>query len=165
VRRPFAVLWLATLLFYLGFQLLLPVIPLYAARVGADEALVGFVMGAFAFAAMVLRPLAGDLVDRIGRWPLVLLGTGIFALASAGYATVATIPGLKGEHGRLGEEGQEAERTLVSLRASHETGVRERERLARELAEVQERHDAAMRERHHAGEELEAILRRFRTSA
>jgi hypothetical protein len=53
----------------------------------------------------------------------------------------------------------------VSLRASHETGVRERERLARELAEVQERHDAAMRERHRAGEELEAILRRFRTSA
>jgi MFS family permease len=94
VGRPFAVLWLATLLFFLGFQLLLPVIPLYATRLGAREAHVGVIMGAFAFAAMVLRPLAGDLADRIGRRPLVLLGTGIFLLASAGYVLVATLPAL-----------------------------------------------------------------------
>jgi MFS family permease len=94
VRRPFGVLWLATLLFYLGFQLLLPVMPLYATQLGASEAQVGLVMGGFAFAAMLLRPLAGELADRIGRRPLVLLGTGIFALASAGYAAIATVPGL-----------------------------------------------------------------------
>jgi MFS family permease len=94
VRRAFVVLWLATLLFYLGFQLLLPVIPLYAASLGAREADVGFIMGAFAFAAMVLRPLAGDLADRLGRRPLVLLGTAIFALAPLGYAAVGSIPGL-----------------------------------------------------------------------
>ena len=69
VRRPFVVLWLATLLFYLGFQLLLPVIPLYAARLGAGEAHVGFIIGVFALAAMVPRPIAGDLADRIGADP------------------------------------------------------------------------------------------------
>ena len=94
MRRPFVVLWLATLLFYLGFQLLLPVIPLYAARLGAGEAHVGFIIGVFALAAMVPRPIAGDLADRIGRRPLVLLGTAIFALAPLGYAAVGTIPGL-----------------------------------------------------------------------
>lgn len=94
MRSPFAVLWLATLLFYLGFQLLLPVVPLYAAELGAGEAHVGFIVGAFALAAMVPRPLAGDLADRIGRRPLVLLGTAIFALAPLGYVVVATIPGL-----------------------------------------------------------------------
>jgi MFS family permease len=94
VPRPFAVLWLATLLFYLGFQLLLPVIPLYATRLGAREADVGFIIGAFALTAMALRPLAGDLADRIGRRPLVLLGTGIFALAPLGYTVVGTVPGL-----------------------------------------------------------------------
>jgi MFS family permease len=94
VRRPFVVLWLATLLFYLGFQLLLPVIPLYAAQLGAGEAHVGFIIGVFALAAMVPRPIAGDLADRIGRRPLVLLGTAIFALAPLGYAVVETIPGL-----------------------------------------------------------------------
>ena len=94
MRRPFAVLWLATFLFFLGFQLLLPVVPLYATQLGAREAHVGFIIGAFALTAMVLRPLAGDLADRLGRRPLVLLGTAIFALAPLGYAAVGSILGL-----------------------------------------------------------------------
>jgi MFS family permease len=92
VPRPFVVLWLATFLFYLGFQLLLPVVPLYAVHLGAREAHVGLIMGAFALAAMVPRPLAGELADRIGRRPFVLLGTAIFALAPLGYAAAGTIP-------------------------------------------------------------------------
>jgi len=94
VTRPFLVLWCATLLFYLGFQLLLPITPLYATALGAREAEVGLIMGSFALAAMVLRPLAGDLADRIGRRPLVLLGTAIFMLAPVGYALVGTVPAL-----------------------------------------------------------------------
>jgi MFS family permease len=43
---------------------------------------------------MVLRPLAGDLADRIGRRPLVLLGTAIFALAPLGSLAIGTVPGL-----------------------------------------------------------------------
>lgn len=93
-RRVFALLWVATFLFYGGFQLLLPVMPLYAARLGGREAHVGFIIGVFAFAAMLLRPVAGDLADRVGRRPLVLLGTAIFALAPLGYAAVETIPAL-----------------------------------------------------------------------
>jgi MFS family permease len=92
--RPFAVLWGATFLFYLGFQLLLPVLPLYAASLGGREADVGLIIGVFALAAMLLRPIAGDLADRVGRRPLVLLGTAIFALAPLGYAAVRTIPAL-----------------------------------------------------------------------
>jgi MFS family permease len=94
VQRPFVVLWLATLLFYLGFQLLLPVMPLYATELGAREAHVGLIIGIFALAAMVLRPIAGDLADRVGRRPLVLLGAAIFLLAPLGYAVVRTVPGL-----------------------------------------------------------------------
>jgi MFS family permease len=94
VQRPFVVLWLATLLFYLGFQLLLPVMPLYATELGAREAHVGLIIGIFALAAMVLRPIAGDLADRLGRRPLVLLGAVIFLLAPLGYAVVRTVPGL-----------------------------------------------------------------------
>ena len=94
MRRSFVVLWLATLLFYLGFQLLLPVMPLYATALGAREAHVGLIIGVFALAAMLLRPVAGDLADRLGRRPLVLLGSAIFALAPLGYAAVGTISGL-----------------------------------------------------------------------
>jgi MFS family permease len=94
VTRPFLALWGTTLLFYLGFQLLLPVVPLYAAALGAREAQVGLIMGIFALSAMVLRPVAGDLADRIGRRPLVLLGTAIFLIAPVGYALVGGIPAL-----------------------------------------------------------------------
>ena len=62
------------------------------------------------------------------------------------------------------DEQTNVERALVTLRAAHETLLRERQRLERELADMQERHEAVMRERHRAGEELEAILRRFRAS-
>ena len=79
--------------------------PLYAAWLGAREADVGFIIGVFALAAMVVRPLAGDLADRIGRRPLVLLGTAIFALAPLGYLAIGTIPG------------------LLLLRAFHGTGM------------------------------------------
>jgi MFS family permease len=94
VGRPFVVLWLATLLFYLGFQLLLPVVPLYAVHLGARETHVGLIVAAFALAALVPRPLAGELADRVGRRPFVLLGTAIFALAPLGYAAAGTIPAL-----------------------------------------------------------------------
>ncbi len=85
-------LWLATFLFYFGFQLLLPVVPLYAASLGGQEADVGLIIGVFALAAMLLRPVAGELADRVGRRPLVLLGTGIFALAPLGYAAARSVP-------------------------------------------------------------------------
>jgi multidrug resistance protein len=75
-------------------MVLLPVMPLYAASLGGREAHVGFIIGVFALAAMVPRPIAGELADRVGRRPLVLLGTAIFALASLGYVAVHTLPAL-----------------------------------------------------------------------
>jgi MFS family permease len=92
--RPFALLCASSLLFYLSFQLLLPVVPLYAARLGAREGHVGLIIGVFAFAAMLLRPVAGELADRAGRRPLVLAGAAIFAAASAAYAAVPTLGAL-----------------------------------------------------------------------
>lgn len=92
--RPFVVLWLSNLLFYLSFQLLLPVVPLYAASLGGREADVGLIIGVFAFAAMVLRPVAGRLADRVGRRPLVLAGALVFAVASSAYPVVDGIPAL-----------------------------------------------------------------------
>jgi MFS family permease len=86
--RPFVLLYVATFLFYLSFQMLLPIIPLYATALGGRESQIGIVMGIFAFAAMLLRPVAGELADRLGRYPLVLAGSAIFATAAIAYPTV-----------------------------------------------------------------------------
>ena len=76
---------MATFLFYLGFQMLIPVMPLYAAHLGAGEGQIGLIIGVFAFSAMFLRPVTGELADRIGRYPLVLAGSAIFAAAAIAY--------------------------------------------------------------------------------
>jgi MFS family permease len=55
---------------------------------------VGLIIGVFAFAAMVLRPVASRLADRVGRRPLVLAGALVFAVASASYPAVDGTPAL-----------------------------------------------------------------------
>ncbi len=69
-----------------GFALLLPLIPLYATRFGADAFTVGILIAAFAFAQMVAAPLWGRLSDRIGRRPVIL---GAQALSAAAFVTFA----------------------------------------------------------------------------
>ena len=93
-RRPFVLLCASSFFFYLSSQLILPVVPLYAAELGGREADVGLIVGVFAFSAMVFRPLAGWLADRVGRRPLVLLGPAVFAGASLAYPVVGSIPTL-----------------------------------------------------------------------
>ena len=74
VGSPFRALWLAVFLFYLSFQLLVPVVPLYAVRLGASDVQLGLLTGLFAGPAMLLRPVVGQLTDSLGRRPLILLG-------------------------------------------------------------------------------------------
>lgn len=91
---PFLALWIASFLFYLSFQLVIPVVPLYAVGLGAGEAQLGLITGVFAFTAMLLRPVVGRLIDRLGRRPLILLGSAIFALAPLGYAAAGGLAAL-----------------------------------------------------------------------
>jgi MFS family permease len=52
------------------------------------------VLGAFAFAAMLVRPWAGWAADRHGRRPLMLAGALVFALASPAYSLTTGVAGL-----------------------------------------------------------------------
>ena len=55
---------------------------------------VGIVAGAFAFTAVIARPLAGRLTDEHGRRAVVLVGATVSAFAGALYFLPAGIPGL-----------------------------------------------------------------------
>lgn len=69
-----------------GFALLLPLVPLYATRFGADAFAVGILIASFAFAQMVAAPLWGRLSDRVGRRPVIL---GAQALSASAFVTFA----------------------------------------------------------------------------
>lgn len=78
-------LQLGTLLFaifidMLGFGIVMPILPRYAESLGAPAWQIGWVMGIFSLAQLIMLPFWGYLSDRIGRKPVLvisMLGTAV----------------------------------------------------------------------------------------
>ncbi len=76
MKRPHRSLLLITLFVFvdvLGFSLILPLLPYYAATFGATPEVVGLILGANALAQLVGAPILGRLSDRFGRKPLLVV--------------------------------------------------------------------------------------------
>lgn len=56
-----------------------PLLPIFAATLGASDILLGFIVSVSTLTGMVLKPLVGVLSDRWGRRAWLLLGTAFFA--------------------------------------------------------------------------------------
>ena len=91
----FAGVFVACLLAFLGLGAVLPVLPRYVkGPIGSTDVAVGLVTGAFAFTAVVCRPLGGRLADARGRRLVVMTGALLSALAGALYFVPLGVPGL-----------------------------------------------------------------------
>jgi MFS family permease len=73
----------------IGFAMVLPLLPFYAVRLGAEEWMVGPLVAAFAVAQLASAPIWGRVSDRYGRRPVILAGLlgGAVAYAIFGLAT------------------------------------------------------------------------------
>jgi len=58
----------------IGFAMVLPLLPFYAVRLGAEEWMVGPLVATFAVAQLASAPLWGRVSDRYGRRPVILAG-------------------------------------------------------------------------------------------
>src|SRR5216117_4414976 len=72
----------------LGLTIILPLLPFYAESMGATPATVGLLVSAYAICQLLAGPPLGQLSDRVGRRPVLLvsqMGTfaGFLMLASA----------------------------------------------------------------------------------
>ena len=56
-----------------------PLLPLYAASLGASELLIGYVVSVSTMTGMLTKPLFGLLSDRMGRRLWIFIGLGLFA--------------------------------------------------------------------------------------
>ena len=92
--RPFILICLATLFFYLSFYLILPIMPLYVASLGGTPMQLGLIIGLFSAVAMVVRPPAGWIIDSRGSRLVLMAGMVIFLLASLGYVLVRSVDGI-----------------------------------------------------------------------
>ncbi|HXE58456.1 MAG TPA: MFS transporter, partial [Gemmatimonadales bacterium] len=57
-----------------GFGIVLPILPSYAARYDVSDAAIGALVGSFSLMQLLFAPAWGRLSDRIGRRPVLLVG-------------------------------------------------------------------------------------------
>ena len=65
-----------------------PLLPLFAAGLGANTTFLGFIVSASTLTGMLLKPLFGMLSDRWGRWIWFFIGTLLFSIAPFFYLWV-----------------------------------------------------------------------------
>lgn len=102
VRWNLLVLFVAGLLFWSGLAAHLPTLPLYIQATGANEQMVGIVMGAFAIGLLASRQWLAKLADSHGRKLVLLIGMFTIAIAPLGYLITDSIPlliGIRAFHG------------------------------------------------------------------
>ncbi|CEG28351.1 MFS transporter [Bacillus sp. B-jedd] len=86
--RDFILICFANFFIFLGFQMTLPTIPLFVEHLGGNDQMIGYVVGAFTFSALLIRPYAGQALESRGRKFVFLIGLAIFVLSvgSFGFA-------------------------------------------------------------------------------
>ena len=73
-----------------------PILPIFAARLGAPWTFLGFIVSVSTITGMVLKPVVGILSDRWGRYQWLVAGTVLFAGVPFLYRFVETPEGLFG---------------------------------------------------------------------
>jgi len=81
VSRPLLVIFLTILVNLIGFGIIIPLLPFYAERFGASPLVIGLLFGVFSICQLIAAPALGDLSDRYGRRPVLLIGFSGLALS------------------------------------------------------------------------------------
>ncbi len=89
-RRQMGTIFFITFLNLMGFGIIIPILPFYAAQFGAGSGTAGLLIGSYAAAQFVGAPLFGRLSDQRGRRPVliyttifIVLGNILFGLAGS----------------------------------------------------------------------------------
>jgi len=85
------VLMLTVFVDMIGFLIVLPLLPFYAEKLGAEPVHVGALISIFAAAQLASAPLWGRLSDRYGRRPMILGGLMISAVSYLLFESAATV--------------------------------------------------------------------------
>ncbi|SIR94607.1 Predicted arabinose efflux permease, MFS family [Peribacillus simplex] len=89
--RDFIMICLANMCIFMGFQMTMPTLPLFVEQLGGDDRLVGAVLGIFTFSALIVRPIAGRLLETKGRRIVFSAGLAIFALSVGSFGFMGSI--------------------------------------------------------------------------
>lgn len=79
LNKVLPILFLIMFLVMVGFGIIIPVIPFYAEELGASPTELGLLMAVYSLMQFIFAPMWGQVSDRIGRKPVILIG--IFGLS------------------------------------------------------------------------------------
>lgn len=88
----FSLLYLTSLASFLGFQVLVPTLPLFLKGLGGQDAEVGLLLGIFSGAALAARLLVGRALDQWGRKRPLVVGVLLVLVAMLLYYLTTSIP-------------------------------------------------------------------------
>ena len=90
-NRDFILILLISLFTFVGFQMLMPTLPMFAKQLGGSDATAGLVIGVFAISALLARPVSGYALDRFGRQYLLFAGLLLFTISTIAYHQATTL--------------------------------------------------------------------------
>lgn len=91
-RNAILMVALVVLVDITGFGLILPLLPFWAERLGANPFEVGLILTVYALAQFLFTPVLGALSDRFGRRPIILVSLLIEAVGFALTAISGSLP-------------------------------------------------------------------------
>ena len=68
------ILFITVFIDLLGFGIVIPLLPMFASRLGISFAGIGAIMAIYSLAQFIFAPILGRISDRIGRRPVIMLG-------------------------------------------------------------------------------------------
>lgn len=92
VRSPLFLMALTIFIDFTGFGLVIPLLPFWAERLGANSVGVGLVLTVYALAQFLFTPVLGSLSDRFGRRPIIIISLLIECVSFALTALAGTLP-------------------------------------------------------------------------
>ncbi|WP_289138891.1 MFS transporter [uncultured Brevibacillus sp.] len=81
-QKTFPLLLVNMFLAMLGIGLVIPVLPQFLHEFGAGGQAAGYLVSCFGLTQFLFSPIAGNLADKYGRKPMIVLGLGLFALSN-----------------------------------------------------------------------------------
>jgi DHA1 family multidrug resistance protein-like MFS transporter len=74
MKRNLGILFFTLVVVMIGFGIIIPILPFYVTSFGGNGVSMGLLMAIFAFMQFLFSPVWGDLSDRFGRKPILLVG-------------------------------------------------------------------------------------------
>lgn len=74
-NKSIAILFFTLIVVMLGFGVIIPILPFLVEKFGGSGVAMGGLMAVYSFMQFLFSPLWGDLSDRYGRKPLLIMGT------------------------------------------------------------------------------------------